>query len=191
MDAMNDKTVNTRAYRRAWLLTCAVGAALLMTACGSSSGSSGGNASTPSSGGSSTVSAQTTKYQKVLAFSECMRSHGVPDFPDPNANGAISLGSIASTLNGTAVRSAEQACRHLLPNGGIPTPAQLQKALNLLLKFSECMRSHGVPNYPDPSLVDGTIKVDLQGTGITATTPHILTAAQACEPLLTNRAAAQ
>ena len=178
---MNDNTDSTRVYRRVWLLTCAVGVVLLITACGSSS-----NTSTPSSG-SGTVSAQTTKYQKMLAFSECMRSNGVPDFPDPNANGTISLGSTASKLNGTALRSAEQACRHLLPNGGTLSPAQQQKALNVLLKFSECMRSNGVPDYPDPSLVNGSITIDLQGTGISATSPHILSAAKVCEPLLTNR----
>jgi hypothetical protein len=181
MDAMNDNTDGTRGSRRAWLLTCMVGVVLLMTACGASGGSS--STSTP-------APAQTTRYEKTLAFSQCMRSHGVPEFPDPNANGAIALGSVAGQikLDSSQVQSALVICRHLLPNGGTLNPAQQQKALNALLKFARCMRSHGVPNFPDPSLVNGNVTVDLQGAGISGASPHILTASRACQSALPSKA---
>jgi hypothetical protein len=182
---MNGNTDGTRGSRRVWLLTCLVGVVFLMTACGSSA-SSNPTASSTSTSSTSSTSTQTTKYQKVLAFSQCVRAHGVSDFPDPNVNGAISLSSLSgqSNLNSTQVSSAIQACRHLLPNGGTLNPAQQQKALTALLKFSRCMRAHGVPNFPDPSLVDGKVSLDLKGTGISGSTPHIVTASATCRSVL-------
>jgi hypothetical protein len=128
----------------------------------------------------------------MLAFAQCVRAHGVPDFPDPNVNGAISLSSLAgqAKLNSTQVSSAISACRHLLPNGGTLNPAQQQKALNALLKFSQCMRAHGVPDFPDPSLVDGKVALDLKGAGISGSTPHIVTAAGTCRSVLPKGVAA-
>ena len=185
---MNGNTDGTRGSRRVWLLTCLVGVALLMTACGSSGSSNpnGSNNLSASSTSTSSTSAQTTKYQKVLAFSHCVRAHGVSSFPDPNVNGAISLSSLSGqgNLNSSQVSSAIQACRHLLPNGGTLNPAQQQKALTALLKFSRCMRAHGVPNFPDPSLVDGKVTLVLKGTGISGSTPHIVTASGTCRSVL-------
>src|SRR5260370_34299274 len=55
--------------------------AVLVTACGG--GSSPGASAT---GGS-------TRAQAALAYARCMRSHGVPDFPDPDSNGNFNLGN--------------------------------------------------------------------------------------------------
>src|SRR5215472_9481228 len=50
----------------------------LVTACGGGGGSQAGT----TAGGSKT-------YQQALAYSQCMRSHGVPGFPDPDSQGNL------------------------------------------------------------------------------------------------------
>ena len=58
-------------------------------------------------------------------------------------------------VNGPAFQSAMQACRSYLPNGGHPSAAQTAKAKSQALAMSRCMRSHGVPNFPDPQFQTG------------------------------------
>lgn len=108
---------------------------LFLAACGSGSG--GG---TP---GGSTES-------HALAYSQCMRSHGISDFPDPNAQGEIQLTATAGsdlTPDSAQFKAADRACRALMPSPA--SPAQQRKDFAQALKFSKCMRSHGIP-MPDP-----------------------------------------
>ncbi len=95
------------------------------------------------------------KYAASLAYSRCMRSHGVPNFPDPKqvAGGGIQISGSQSGLNPAAPRfvSARQSCRHLLPNGGQPTQAGQQRVVARMLESSRCMRAHGISGFPDPS----------------------------------------
>lgn len=120
--------------RRFITFTVLAGIVLLMTAC--------------SSGGGSTDVTGLTRYQQELAFSQCMRSHGVLDYPDPSGNGEITINGNLS-VSSSVSQSAENACRRLMPKKPT-TPAQQEQALSEALKFSECMRSHGVPDFPDP-----------------------------------------
>jgi hypothetical protein len=82
-------------------------------------------------------------------FSACMRSHGVTNFPDPRPGGGIEL-SAGLNPRSPAFRSAQRACKQFLPNGGTPpaTPAADRAAA---VKLARCMRSHGVPEFPDPA----------------------------------------
>ncbi len=81
-----------------------------------------------------------------------MRSHGVPNFPEPGAGGGGIQITAKSDVNpgSPAFQSARSACRRYRPGlGGPPhslSAAQRQK----LIAFSQCMRTHGVPNFPDP-----------------------------------------
>jgi hypothetical protein len=85
-----------------------------------------------------------------------MRSHGVPNFPDPSSGGGISIGPGSGIdPNSPKFRAAQQACQKVLPNGGQPSPQQLAKMQQHLLAFSACMRSHGVPDFPDPTFPTG------------------------------------
>jgi hypothetical protein len=80
-----------------------------------------------------------------------MRSHGVPDFPDPNSNGQIQLaaGPGSDLLPGPArFKSAQQACKSLTP---VRSPAQQRQQLAAALRFARCMRAHGMPSFPDPT----------------------------------------
>jgi len=97
-------------------------------------------------------SSQSTNTQQALAYSRCMRSHGVLSFPDPNSSGAFPKVSAQQLgVSSTLFQEAQNHCRYLLPNGGSgPSQTQVQQIMNGMLKFAQCMRSHGVSNWPDP-----------------------------------------
>lgn len=80
-----------------------------------------------------------------------MRTHGVPAFPDPAPGGGIHLNP-SSGINpaSPSFQSAQANCRKLLPGGGPPQHASEQDKL-AMLKISECMRSHGITGFPDPT----------------------------------------
>jgi hypothetical protein len=100
-----------------------------------------------------------------LAFSQCMRAHGVADFPDPNAQGQTQIsGGPNSDLspNNPTFQRAQNACQSKLPT---PSPAQQAQALQNALKMSQCMRAHGITDFPDPqSQGGGRISISLHGS---------------------------
>jgi hypothetical protein len=115
---------------------------VLASACSGSPSSSG-------SGGSS--SAAGPANSKTLAYAGCMRSHGVPDFPDPNSGGDFNKTALKQlSASNSQFQTANQTCGHLLP-AGPPTAAEAQQEWTGMAGFARCMRSHGVPNWPDPS----------------------------------------
>jgi hypothetical protein len=157
-----------------------IGLALLAAACGGSPSSTGSGAS-PNAGGS-------TNSQQ-LAFSRCMRSQGVLNFPDPSSSGGIpketpqQLGVTSSQFE-----SAQNACIHLLASGSSgPTTAELQQSWSDMANFARCMRSHGVPNWPDPTMYPPHPErptFSLQPVGIDPNSPQISAKIHECEPLL-------
>jgi hypothetical protein len=95
---------------------------------------------------------RSTNAQKALAYSRCMRSHGVPSFPDPSSSGALPKVS-QQQLDDPQFQAAQRACQDLLPagtNDQFP-PGEVQQLLVGMVRFSKCMRSHGLPNWPDPA----------------------------------------
>jgi hypothetical protein len=137
---------NANQYRaRRWtaMLAVTVGVALLTAACSGGSTTSTGVADPGSTSSHSTSAA----YAKALAYSECIRSHGVPNFPDPT----ISNGNIGLNLRGNGtLQAAQNACKSLSPVHPL-TGAQEAKNVAEGLKWAQCIRSHGVPNFPDPN----------------------------------------
>lgn len=113
----------------------AAGCAAVLSACGSSGSPGTGSSSNGQSNG--------------LRFAECMRSHGVANFPDPGSTGSIQIGSGINPQS-PAFRSAQDTCEKLLPlkqgRGGSSESRRLE-----LLALAECMRAHGVGGFPDPS----------------------------------------
>jgi hypothetical protein len=82
-----------------------------------------------------------------------MRSHGVPDFPDPSANGGINLSDQPGSdlnPNSTAFQAAARSCASI-PGFGSPSAARERQDIAELLPFARCVRAHGVPDFPDPS----------------------------------------
>jgi hypothetical protein len=117
-----------------------------------------------------------------IAFARCVRSHGVPNWPDPNSSGVFDKSKLTPQQLGASnsrVQAAQAACAHLLPNGGSgPNAAQLQQMKALGLTFAQCVRSHGVPNFPDPGS-DGRIP-DPATVGIDQGSPKFRAANEAC-----------
>jgi hypothetical protein len=101
------------------------------------------------------MNASGSANSQLLAFSRCMRSHGVFSFPDPQAGQTNAKFPDAQQLgvSSSQYQAAYNACQHLLPAGTDDQypPAEVQLLLIGMLKFSSCMRSHGVPNFPDPA----------------------------------------
>jgi hypothetical protein len=90
-----------------------------------------------------------------LAYSQCMRAHGVSNFPDPNSQGQLIIqgnGSSGLDPNSATFKAAEQVCQSKLPK---PTPAQQAQNYSNALRMSRCMRAHGLKDFPDPSASSG------------------------------------
>lgn len=165
------------------ILLCLAGAGLSLAGCGGTS----------SSGDPGSTSPQNTAAtnSQALQFAQCMRKNGVPNFPDPTG-GQIRL-QVQQTPNSTSVngvevsgpafKSAMKACQSHLPNGGHPTAAQTAKAKSQALAMAKCMRTHGVPNFPDPQFQtgpNGGVGVKIGGPGINPNSPAFQSARKQC-----------
>jgi hypothetical protein len=152
--------------------------ALLATACGGRSPTGVANVA------SGTTAATTTTQNGLVTFSQCMRSNGVPSFPDPQhlPDGSVKL--IIHRGAGTPhFQAAMSACNHLLPQGGPQQNAQqTRKQLANELSFAHCMRSRGVSRFPDPTAQGGLSVEMVQAQGIDVHSPQILRVVQACLP---------
>jgi hypothetical protein len=159
--AMKDKTGGSGSLRRAGAAAAVAAAAVLAAGCGVHV--SFGN------GGNGSASTGSATFRANLAYAHCMQTHGVPGFPDPNPSQGF---AISGQLNGNASGSsplirANNACKQLLPGGsattgsGNVTQAQLDQAL----KVVHCLRAHGEPTFPDPTVVGGSLHFTLQ-TGV-------------------------
>jgi hypothetical protein len=124
-----------------------------------------------------------------LAFSQCMRSHGVSSFPDPNSSGEIPKAEVIPLASSPRFQPAQGACKHLLPDTSPPraTHAEVQQALTGMVRFAACMRSHGVQSWPDPYIDrhrpgDPRPVFDLHS--IDPQSPQISTDIRACQNLM-------
>jgi hypothetical protein len=164
--------------------------AVLAAGCGGTSANPGvanlGTVTTTTTSSSGNgASSDTSKESVGRAFSACMRSHGVPNFPDPSSSGGIQInGSIDP--NSPQFQAAQRVCQKLLPAGGAPSPAQQAKMQAQLLKFSACMRSHGEPNFPDPQFPSGGgARLSItRGSGIDPQSPQFQQAQNFCRQYL-------
>lgn len=117
---------------------------LAIAGCGSSdTGSAGG-------GGNSAATTQ----GKAVKFAQCMRDRGVKDFPDPDASGKLTIDGVVngSSLNPDSVawKNAYGACKELQPPGFTGHRAS-SKEQEVRLRFAQCIRDHGVRDFPDPT----------------------------------------
>ena len=123
----------------------------LAAGCGGSPTATGSGGS-PEAGGA--ASGQSVNTQKAVAFSHCVRAHGVPNWPDPTSSGQIPKQTAQQLgVGNSQLQAALDACQHLLPNTGNVdgNPAALNQWWTQLRHFAQCMHAHGVPIWPDPS----------------------------------------
>jgi len=139
---------------------------------------------------STTTSAGSEQATGALAFSRCMRSHGVPGFPDPDSSGNVSKTKVIPLAGSPQFRVASRACGHLVPNSNRPqtTHAEVEAALSGMVRFATCMRSHGVQNWPDP-IVDRSRPGDPRPvfdlhSAIDPSAPRITADVSACQHLM-------
>ncbi len=195
----------TRIIPTVALLTTAT---LLVTGCGGSSsspgvahlGSSTSSSNNPGSGGASSPESESSAsaQQKIIAFSHCMRTHGVPEFPEPS-EGRLLLHSSDHNSHVTGInpqsaqfQAASKACAKLSPKGGKPpSPAEQAKMQEQALKFSQCMRTHGLPNFPDPQSSRSGVGVGIRIGGkqggpsrIDLSSPQFQAAQKACQSIM-------
>jgi hypothetical protein len=168
---------------------------LFLVAAACSSGSTGpGVASLGATTSTTTASALSgggigsANYTDAVAYAQCMRTHGVPNMPDPNSKGEFL--SYHGKLNGENVdarsalfSAADRACRHLLPNGGRLSAAEQQQMLAATLKFVTCLRVHGLPTFPDPVVSGGGIAIR-PPSGLRPDSPQLQAAQRACQSLM-------
>ena len=188
---LTDGTRLRRRPRRAWPPTARTAAAIIATAvlallaaC-SGSPSSAGSGGSPDAGGSA-------NSPSAVAYSQCIRSHGVPNYPDPGSGGVLPKTSGQQLgVSSSQFQAAQSACHYLLPNAGGSfqqqdqqcvlagdcPPALVQRMLTSGRTFAACMRSHGVSNWPDASIDTGAHQgvpfFDLSKAGINDHSPQI------------------
>ena len=160
--------------------------ALAAAGCGGSPPASGvaniGATTTAASDPQPSTTSGSGKADDGRAFSVCMRANGVPNFPDPSKGGGLTInGGSGLNPDSPQFKTAETKCRKLLPNGGKPTAAQQAKMQADALAYSACMRTHGVPKFPDPEFSAGGSKLTLgRGSGIDPASPAFKAAQTAC-----------
>jgi hypothetical protein len=157
--------------RAAWLAVTLAVTVLLAAACG---GGSPGPAASPGQ----------RLYQQARTYTDCMRSHGVPEFPEPKpgpeGTPAYPLNPPAGMLTSQGYDAAFRACLKLAVTGGRPA-ARYQAMASQGLKQAECMRAHGITAYPSPATINGGIHVpDFTTLGLDTHTPQFEAAGRAC-----------
>jgi hypothetical protein len=158
--------------------------ALTAAACGASSTGSGGAPSSPS----------------AVAYSACMRSHGVPNFPDPGSGGAVPKADPQQLgVGAVQLKSAQQACQQLIPavgdtaeqqgeekcaEAGDCSQAVVQTWMTGLRTLAQCLRTHGEPSWPDPVLTAaGLPHFNYDQAGIDHHSSQVLAKVQQCMQL--------
>jgi hypothetical protein len=162
--------------------------ALTLAGCGSGSpnagvASLGTTTSVVSSNAGGAPTAQTLDAE-ALAFSHCMRANGVANYPDPNGFGVWPKSQVEVAASNPRFPAATHTCAHLLPYGGpgvAPSAAVTQLIQADMSEFARCMRAHGVPSWPDPTLDRGRAVFVPSAAGIDAKSSRILTRMHECE----------
>jgi hypothetical protein len=149
-----------RRQRRPLVTLALIAMVVAISACGASApaGTGTGTGSGGAGGGDPTA----TAHAKAVKFAECIRSNGVSEFPDPNASGQFAYGipSGSSPLDpsSAAWQHAIGTCKTLEPARFIPTSfTPTQRSARL--KFAQCVRANGVPNFPDPTATGPLVNV--------------------------------
>jgi len=174
--------------RRGSFFVAALGGLVFAAAgCGGSKGPTVASLGTTTTAGQQATSARPS----AASLATCLTSHGIAAAVGSGAGGSsgshITIAGVTVTGNADPgspqFQAAVQACRKFLPGGGPPqlTPAQQAAASKAMLRFAECMRAHGLPNFPDPNS-DGRFPLSgLRGVG--PSSPLAASAFKKCESL--------
>jgi hypothetical protein len=170
--------------RRPVLAALAAALVLAPVAC---SGGSAPTAASPSPSGAQ------SELEATRRFAQCARTHGYPAFPDPvvDERSRVTF-SEANRAAGVALKrqlfavAKVPACKGLYTEMqrmhtplGRQTAMPNAAAIQQLQRFAQCIREHGIPNWPDPKS-DGSFSISGLGLGDPKKSPTIRTATNAC-----------
>jgi hypothetical protein len=165
-----------RASDRAIAISVLAGITLLAAACGAGSRGSADVAASTSSG----------TYQRYVAYSRCMRTHGAPFWPDPSSQGGGGYrypitAHVLAQEHGPSWNAVLNACAKEAPSQLPFTEAQLAAADSRLMTVTRCMRAHGYPGWPDPIVnADDVGFLPPRGVNIKNPSPQLQAAEEAC-----------
>src|SRR6266545_6515934 len=127
-----------------------------LAACGGSGDSSGGSGAAAGGGSSAAAGggAAGKGSDQYVKFAQCMRQNGVPEWPDPVDGDKFRLpmrdGRPVINPKSPQFKAATQKGKSVAPPGwggdSSLSPAEQARAL----KYAQCMRKNGVPQFPDP-----------------------------------------
>jgi hypothetical protein len=194
-------TATVQGLRVASLAAALIGLGALVTGCGGNSPTNGvaslsshasktSTTSSTAAGSSGGSGSSASPDSQAVAYSACMRAQGVPDFPDPKVSTdgnevKVAVRVTPGITGNPHFKSAQQACGKLLPGGGPgegPNHQITPSEQSRYLKAAACIRSHGVPNFPDPTFSGGGVHIEHQG--LNESSPTFKAAVQACESLI-------
>jgi hypothetical protein len=141
-------------------------------------GCSGGSTlpTAASAGGSGSSGAR--PLAQAVAYSQCIRGHGVPDFPDPvqTPSGGYGYRTAGIDPSSAAFQAALQACKGL-PSPWTSTGQQLSTAEEQAwLSWARCIRAHGLPDFPDPTFSGS----EVHDSGLGSSSLQLQQAMQSC-----------
>jgi hypothetical protein len=126
--------------------------------------------------GTTATTAVPESYQQArLKWADCIRAHGVPNFPEPNGQGGVNLAGL--NVNSPQFLAALQACKSLVV---APPPDRAAQVLKRTEVAAQCMRKHGVSNFPDPTSQGAILLPRTVDPG----SPQFQSAAHACHNAL-------
>jgi hypothetical protein len=192
-----DGAARWRWSRRAALTAVSlIATGILKAGCGGSTGGGVASVGRPTTPATKSSSSGGSTVAQALKYAACMRSHGIADFPDPNAEGGFALSAGTGSdlnLNNPRFKAAERACASLRA-AVLGSSTQLrQKNYNTALEYAACMRSHGVLNFPDPEAATsgantgsspGSGQSNSGSGGLNQNSPQFISANKACERYL-------
>jgi hypothetical protein len=147
----------------------------------------GGDPSAPGAAGPSTGDG--TQATGLLAYASCMRSHGVPDFPDPASSGGIPKETSQQLgIGDSELSAAQNDCQHLIPGGqslnGQTSHTVTAQQQQDYLKVAACMHAHGITNFPEPSFSGGQVEFPQLQHLVDVNSPQVTQAYHVCQKLV-------
>ena len=136
-----------------------------VTAAACSGGSTSSTVSDAGSGATNTAAqaggSPATELAKAVAYAQCIRSHGVPDWPDPETtpDGGYGFRTVGIDAESPALQSALEACKSLYDWGGSTGQQLTAEQQQAWLVWAKCIRSHGVPDFADPTFSGSEVHI--------------------------------
>lgn len=182
-----------RLRRTGLIVVALLGTGVTVAACGSASPGAGvvslGKTTTTTGSSAAQSGSTASRENSALAYTNCMRTHGEPNMPEPAFRGGhinISINARSGVDPGSPqFKAANNACERLVPKAsGVAvrntmTPAEQ----NDYLRASACMRSNGVPNFPDPTFQDDSVEFNSR-TPIDVNSSQYKSASAKCQKLI-------